>query len=273
MKKGWIKKGVVILTAIVMMQSLTAYAAKPKKKAAKPNVNNRFVISCNGNYFNKYNVLDSYNTLDEAISRIQGNKHRNEWYVYDRENGSKRVWPEFATKQDQVNRAVAWATAIAKDSKHGYTCNGELGASGLKTTCGRWGRYGDYSCSTLVTMAYELTGFTNLRSVAKKYRLRMRNGVIGLNSNTMAQALTKSRCFKNITDKYRAKGVKYLKAGDIVGNSGHVAMYIGRNRLVEAIINETFSPYGSSRAGDQLGWEIRIVGYYGGWSYVYRPKV
>ncbi|MDO4475555.1 MAG: NlpC/P60 family protein [Lachnospiraceae bacterium] len=237
----------------------------------------RYLVSCNGNYKNQENTLGKYQTLEQAIKAVnkQKKKTRAQWYVYDLANGRKRVWPELKSSQEQVNRAVAWAKAVAEDPRHGYSCYGEKMEGSLKSKWDRWGRYGDYSCSTLIVTAYELTGFADLRKTAAKHRLRiLQTGREGLNSTCMAAALKKSGRFKNVTKKVRAaKGTKNLKPGDVLVQTYHVAMYIGNGKIVEARMNELGREYAKTRPGDQTGAEIRIGRYYGGWNCIYRPVV
>lgn len=232
------------------------------------------MVSSNGHYKNKYNVLNTYETLPAAINAINKQKAstRGQWYVYDLQDGRKRVWPALATKQEQVNKAVAWAKSIAADSKHGYSCYGELYKGSNDNKWDRWGKYGEYSCSTLIVTAYELAGFADLRSVAAKTKLKiLQSGRVGINSTCMASALKKSGRFTNITKK--VKGMKSLKPGDVLVQTYHVAMYIGGGKIVEASMNEVGREYAKARPGDQTGREIRVCSYYGGWGAFYRPKV
>ena len=127
-------------------------------------------------------------------------------------------------------------------------------------------------------MAYELAGFTNLRTICQQNRyaipISSRQRAIGYSSKNAHEALSASGKFTNVTAKFKSQGKTFLLPGDILIQSGrrHVAMYIGDSKIVEATMNEVGREYASSRAGDQTGREIRIASYRGGWCEVWRPK-
>ncbi len=249
---------------------------KLKKVTAKglPSNKNRYVVTCNRNYTNNYNILGRYDSLASAVASInrQPSSTKGQWFVLDTSN-KKVVWPDLSTAGKKISKAVAWAHAVANDPKHGYSCDGELSASGnLNIKSGRWGVNGDYSCSTLPMSAYDVVSFCDFKAVAKKNNIRM-NGYVGLNSFNVIKAIEKSGKFRNISSDYARLGNSALRPGDMVltPNQGHCAIYIGSGQFVEATCNENGQEYGQGRPGDQNGIEIRIK-VKGGWGFAFRPK-
>lgn len=234
-----------------------------------------YLVTSNINQTSSVNILGRYETLKQAKKAVSSEpaSTRGQWYIYNTENGKNvMVWPSLKSTDDRVKKAVKWAVAVSKDSRHGYSCEGEQSNDNTRTSLGRWGSKGDYSCSTLAATAYELAGIVNLRSIAKNSKLTCNAGgrIVknGLNAGNFAAACTKSKKFNDITSIMKSKGCKALKAGDILVTStgGHVVIYIGNGQIVEAVINELGREYATPRPGDQTGWEIRISSY---WSRTY----
>ena len=241
----------------------------------------QYLVSCNYNYTNARNTLGTYPSVQKAVEAInkQPANKRGQWYVV--EKGTMNViWPVLVTRAQRIEKAVQWAKAVAADGRHGYICSGELTTSGLDTKWGRWGLNGDYSCSTVVEMAYELAGITNLRSVCKQYKYTISIGkgrtAVGYSSKNMHKALNASGQFINVTAQWKAakKTKSFLEPGDILiqNGRGHAVIYIGDGKIVEATMNEVGREYASARAGDQTGREIRVSAYRNGWCEVWRPK-
>ncbi|MDO4647062.1 MAG: hypothetical protein Q4B26_00330 [Eubacteriales bacterium] len=206
----------------------------------------RYWVTSNHFYHTTQNTLGHYKTIDaakQAISKVASST-RDEWYVYDR-TAKKMVYPVLTTNKQKIDFLVKWVKAIANDNKHVYSSVGELFADNmtLSTTAplpARWGVYGNYSCSTLIEIGFEISGYTNLREICRKNNLRMNayfGRRVGYNSTTMVKAMQLSRKFKEVTATYRSKGYGSLKPGDILFTSGegHVAIYVGNNRCVEAV--------------------------------------
>lgn len=259
--------------AVKTTQSNKSVQPKPSEK--------QYIVSCNYNYTNARNTLGTYPSVQKAVEAInkQPANKRGQWYVV--EKGIMNViWPVLATRAQRIEKAVQWAKAVAADGRHGYICSGELTTSGLDTKWGRWGLNGDYSCSTVVEMAYELAGITNLRSICKQYKYTISIGkgrtAIGYSSKNMHKALNVSGQFINVTAQWKAakKTKSFLEPGDILiqNGRGHAVMYIGDGKIVEATMNEVGREYASARAGDQTGREIRVSAYRNGWCEVWRPK-
>ena len=240
----------------------------------------RYVVRCNRHYSNNANTLGTYSSLDEAIKAIQRQPAatRGQWFVYDRTNPDKALYPEAKTSSQKVMLAVNWAKAIASDSRHGYCCIGECSDNNVDVSLGRWGKDGDYSCSTLVAMAYEMADIVNLRDVTSKHHLScVANGNTysnSLNCTDFADACMKSGKFQNVTEEYKKKGTSALRPGDIMitSDKSHVAMFIGRGQLVEAAMNELGREFAIPRSGDQTGWEVCIDRVYGSWGTILRVK-
>ncbi|MDO4620984.1 MAG: NlpC/P60 family protein [Lachnospiraceae bacterium] len=213
-----------------------------RTKLAATNTN-RYWVTSNYFYNTTQNTLGYYKTLDAAKKAINAkpSSTRAQWFVYDR-TAKKVVYPAATTKAKKIQRAVAWAKAIANDNKHGYDRTGEWLANNLDLSNSgnlRFGRYGNYSCSPLVEMAFELSGYINLRSVVKKKSIRMSADFgkkIGLNSTSLAKALLASGSFTEVTTSFKKSGVSALKPGDIVlqTNERHCGLYVGNGMVAEA---------------------------------------
>lgn len=262
------------IRSYVVKDGVKYYSAWSDEKTAITRDSNKrvtYVVTCNGHYFNSYNKLGEYSTFEKALAAVKASPYKDEWFIYEKSsNGNKRVYPSYTTTEEKIKRIVAWAIAISKDNRHGYSCWGEPDATGLETKWDRWGIYGDYSCSTLIASAYELMGIENFRTIAKTNGLKTNFGTVGLNSTNYPQILNRSSKFKNVFLDYQAGGVNALKPGDIIGNRNHVAMYIGNGQIVEASMNEKGEEYAKTIPGDQNGSEIHIGKFYGGWTYAYR---
>lgn len=134
--------------------------------------------------------------------------------------------------------AMNWMVHIAEDNSHGYSQQN------------RWGP--DYDCSSLVVSAYEKAG------VAMKSK-----GI--MNSSSMTDSNMRKAGFTNVTSSCDLKTGSGMQQGDVLWRSGHVAMYIGNGRLVEASSNR-----GHPQAGDQTGTEIKTDKYRTGFTKVFR---
>ena len=258
----------------------------PETAVAGDGKDGRFIITCNWYYDNDYNVLKKCQSRQEAVGYIkkQPRSIRAEWYVYDAEADSI-VYPEkVKTRSGQVLRAVDWVKAVANDSRHGYSCAGELTYRNLHLSSGRWGRYGDYSCSTLAVMMYELSGFAKIRASAARNLVKFiqiqgkeRAGaaIPGISSVNLGSVLMATGRFSDVSAAYRSYGMAALKAGDILipRNKTHVAIYTGHGLITEGRGNELRREYHPNpHPGDQLGGqELMNTGYHSGFYYVYRP--
>ena len=141
-----------------------------------------------------------------------------------------------------IDKACAWAKAIAFDDAHGY----DQGS--------RWGP--DYDCSSLVISAWKQAGVP----LTATYTGNMRADML-------------AHGFRDVTarvDQYSGAG---LERGDVLLHErNHTALYIGSGQIVNAGGNERGGATGGV-SGDQTGREIAVIGYYRpsyGWDCVLR---
>lgn len=149
------------------------------------------------------------------------------------------------TREETINRAVAWATGIANDSAHGYD------------QAKRWGP--DYDCSSFVIEAWEKAGV-----------LVKTNGA----SYTGDMYFAFLRCgFEDVTNAVNIYTGGGMQKGDVLLNkASHTELYIGDGKCVKASINERGGVTGG-QPGDQTGREIYIGRYYNyPWDCVLRYK-
>ena len=140
----------------------------------------------------------------------------------------------------KIDKAVAWAVAIANDDSHGYD-QGD-----------RWGP--DYDCSSLVIQAYEQAGVP-VKAAGASY------------TGNMCSAFIKAG-FADVTKQITLKTGAGLKKGDVLWRTGHTEMMISATQRVGAHSSETGGKYGAE--GDQTGKEIDIRSYGGTWTRVLR---
>lgn len=149
------------------------------------------------------------------------------------------------TREETINRAVAWATGIANDSAHGYD------------QAHRWGP--DYDCSSFVIEAWGKAGV-----------FVKTNGA----SYTGDMYFAFLRCgFEDVTNAVNIYTGGGMQKGDVLLNkASHTELYIGDGRCVKASINERGGVTGG-QTGDQTGREIYIGRYYNyPWDCVLRFK-
>lgn len=254
---------------------------KPPEEEAQDR--ERYVVSCNINFDNEVNTLGRYPTREKAAAAIQAQSAdtRGQWFIYDSQNQMELIYPQLQTRSQRLEAAVRWMLAVEADPRHGYSCEGEETDNNYQIDHNRWGKRGDYSCSTLVVMACELTGVADLRSVAAGSRLSCRahgrEYRCGISSDNLAALCLRSGRFADVTETVRKKGTGGLRRGDILirADGRHTAAYLGNGLIVHAVTNEMGVEYASPQPGDQDGGrEIRISGLGGvdTWGRILRAK-
>lgn len=137
--------------------------------------------------------------------------------------------------QDRINKAISWMEETAKDDRHGY-CQDH-----------RWGKDGDYDCSSAVITAWEQAGVP-VKSKGATYTGNM-------------LSVFKANGFQDVTALVNRSTGAGLVRGDVLLNTvHHTAMYCGDGKEVEASINEKGTAHGG-KPGDQTGKEFLIRSY------------
>lgn len=147
------------------------------------------------------------------------------------------------TRQETIDKAVAWAIATAQESAHGYD------------QTSRWGP--DYDCSSFVISAWEQAGVP-VRQAGASFTGNMKFAFL--------------KCgFRDVENEVNLHTGAGLRKGDVLLNeANHTELYIGDGRVVKASINE-YGTVTGGRPGDQTGREIYVGGYYNGnWDAVLR---
>ena len=138
------------------------------------------------------------------------------------------------TRQETIERAVAWALSVADDARHGYDQQS------------RWGP--DYDCSSFVISAWEAAGLP-VRQRGASYTGNMPGAFLACG-------------FRDVTALVELRGGAGLERGDVLLNtSRHTELYIGGGKTVKASINERGGVTGG-QSGDQTGREVCIGSYY-----------
>lgn len=149
------------------------------------------------------------------------------------------------TRQETINKAVAWAVGIADDPGHGYD------------QANRWSP--DFDCSSFVITAWQQAGVP-VKTSGASYTGNMYYAFLNCG-------------FRDVTNSINLSTGANLQKGDVVLNTKHhTEMYIGNGKMVKASINELGGVTGG-KTGDQTGREIYIGSYYKpsyGWDYVLR---
>lgn len=149
------------------------------------------------------------------------------------------------TRQQTIEKAVAWALQIAQDPAHGYD------------QTHRWGP--DYDCSAFLITAWQQAGVP-VKTAGATY------------TGNMAPVFL-SCGFEDVTAEINLNTGAGLQRGDVLLNvRHHTAMSIGGGQIVHASINESGRATGG-KTGDQTGREICVRSYYKyskGWDRVLR---
>ena len=151
------------------------------------------------------------------------------------------------TRQQTIDKAVAWALDVASDPRYGYD------------QANRWGP--NYDCSSFVITAWQNAGVP-VKDEGASYTGNMYYPFL--------------RCgFKDVTDQVNLNTGAGLQKGDVLLNKkSHTEFYIGDGKDVKASINEKGGTTGG-QSGDQSGREIYVGNYYNyPWDAVlrYRPE-
>ncbi|MDD3796266.1 MAG: SPOR domain-containing protein [Lachnospiraceae bacterium] len=165
--------------------------------------------------------------------------------VYDESGKAVYTVKELTTAQ-KVEKAVAWAEAIAADNTHGYD----------NTDAGRWGP--DYACSSLIIQAFEQAGIP-VRTAGATETANMR-------------AIFLKQGFADVTAKVNLKTSDGLVRGDVLLTPGkHTELYAGSGKLIGARGDANSGRAENGRVGDQTGGEIAKSAYYNfPWTYALR---
>lgn len=140
-----------------------------------------------------------------------------------------------STVQDRINKAISWMEDTARDDRHGY-CQDH-----------RWGKDGDYDCSSAVITAWEQAGVP-VKTKGATYTGNM-------------LSVFKANGFQDVTALVNRSTGAGLVRGDVLLNTAHhTAMYCGDGKEVEASINEKGTAHGG-KPGDQTGREFLIRSY------------
>ena len=180
----------------------------------------------------------------------------------------------------RVESAVKWAIDIANDDIHGYSQGAENatvknpytgsreGALPLEKRNSAWTP--DFDCSSLVYWALENGGFPIIEQW-QNYNPKFRKVYNG--KQYTGDAATVWQDLKGLGgwQKFSWKEMKNnLRRGDIIYRKGHIAIYIGNGKTVEARGVKNPRGGGDYRTGDQ-GGEIGIYEPYDReWLEVYR---
>lgn len=147
----------------------------------------------------------------------------------------KKEGSAVSTVQETINKAITWMEETAKDDRHGY-CQDH-----------RWGKDGDYDCSSAVITAWEQAGVP-VKSKGATYTGNM-------------LPVFKANGFVDVTAQVNRSTGAGLVRGDVLLNTvHHTAMYCGDGKEVEASINEKGTAHGG-KPGDQTGKEFLIRSY------------
>lgn len=149
------------------------------------------------------------------------------------------------TRQETINKAVAWALTAANNASHGYD------------QAYRWGP--NYDCSSFVITAWQEAGVP-VKEAGASY------------TGDMYSAFLKCG-FMDVTSLVGLNTGVGLEKGDVLLNKrNHTELYIGDSRVVKASINEKGTVTGG-QSGDQTGREIYVGPYYNyPWDCVLRYK-
>ena len=148
---------------------------------------------------------------------------------------TKKEESAVSTVQDRINKAINWMEETAKDDRHGY-CQDH-----------RWGKDGDYDCSSAVITAWEQAGVP-VKTKGATYTGNM-------------LSVFKANGFQDVTALVNRSTGAGLARGDVLLNTvHHTAMYCGNGKEVEASINEKGTAHGG-KPGDQTGREFLIRSY------------
>ena len=170
-----------------------------------------------------------------------------------------------------VEDAVQWAIAIAKDDTHGYSQGAQNATAYNPYTGSRDGP--DYDCSSLVYYAFNHAGFHIIENWHKNPKFINRyngNQYVG-DADTILEDLNVDGDWI----KYSWLDIKdNLQRGDILClPQKHVAIYIGDGLTVEARGVNNPTGMGRYETGDQ-GGEIDFYSAYNrGWTEVYRKAI
>ena len=181
--------------------------------------------------------------------------------------GARTASASAQASDQNMEKAVQWAIAIAKDPVHGYSQGEENATESHPYTGSR--ESPDYDCSSLVYHALDYAGFDII--AAWQQNPAYWNRYHGQQETGDADTIwTDLQVIGGFT-RYAWNDIKdHLNRGDILCTpKHHVAIYIGDGKTVEA--RGVNNPRGGDWVTGDQGGEIDIYEAYGrGWTEVYR---
>lgn len=210
------------------------------------NITNKISMQNYMNYFGgKYDITTIYEMLskdtgykfsEKAISRIDTLKTKISELAMQERQLDERISSSYGEPvAPSIEKAIAWATNIANDNRHGYSQSNRYGP--------------DYDCSSFVNSAMAYAGFKV--PISATFTMR-------LNYTSLKDWIWIPRSqLGNMSPPGVMAGKSLLKRGDILLNTQkHTELYLGGGKNIGAHWNWDGIP------GDSSGREISITPYW-----------